>query len=736
MKTLRTTLSALLLVSAFSLVTWAQGAKSSAKPEAVAKPAAKPAAAQTASNPAIQAIEKRKPRLPEFKPQQPVRIQLENGMVIFLQEDHELPFIAGTVTIRGGAIHVPADKAGMNGLYGQVWRTGGTKDKTGDQLDDFLEARAAHVEAGGGTDSSTVSFDCLKNDFDDVFKVFVDVLKNPDFRQDKLDLAKQQASTSISRRNEDPGAIIGREIRKIGYGADNPYVRQAEYWTINAITRDDLVAFHKQTVHPNNMLLGLVGDFDAKAMEARLRQEFGGWAKGPGVPKPRVAFKDPKPNVYFIEKEDVNQSQIQLVTLGLRKDDPDYYAINVMNEAFGGGFAARLFSNVRSAKGLAYSVGGGIGTEFDRPGLFRLVVGTKSETTGKAIDALYEEIDKLHTQPITGRELDLAKANILNSFVFNFDSKSKVLDEKETYEYYGYPLDRLEKFRAGIEKVTLDDVQRVVNKYVERKKFALLVVGHAADFDKPLSRYGTVTPIDITIPTEPPGKASAADEDPVRESNAEGKTLIAKVVTASGGAELLGAIKAMQVEADTVANTPQGEITLPTLAISVYPDKSRVVMQAPFGEIVTVSTAQSAFRSMGGQTQDMPAALREESQKGNKRDLIWVTQHANDPKFLFRTGGTVKVGDADTTILDINADGVGLRWFVDGQGHVVKTAYRSVGMQGPTMRETEFSDFRATDGLTLPFKRVVRDNGQISATVTVKSVKINPEVPAGAFEKQ
>src|SRR5579872_23758 len=151
------------------------------------------------------------PPLPAFKPQQPKRIQLSNGMVIFLQEDHELPLIDGTARIRGGSVNEPKEKTGLVDIYGEVWRTGGTKSQTGDQLDDFLEIRAAKVETGGGPDSTTISFSCLKGDLDDVFKAFVDVLQNPEFRADKIDIAKKGEEDSISRRNDEIGRASCRE---------------------------------------------------------------------------------------------------------------------------------------------------------------------------------------------------------------------------------------------------------------------------------------------------------------------------------------------------------------------------------------------------------------------------------------------------------------------------------------------------------------------------------------------
>ena len=197
-----------------------------------------------------------------------------------------------------------------------------------------------------------------------------------------------------------------------------------------------------------------------------------------------------------------------MVSLGIRRDNPDYYAISVMNDLFGGGFGTRLITNIRSKQGLAYSVGGGIGSSFDHPGVFTLSMGTKSETTAKSIDALRTEIKKLIANPGTSEEVRKAKADILNSFIFRFDSKDKVMYERMAYEFYGYPADYLERYRAGIEKVTPEDVARVVKKYVEPARFATLVVGKAADFDRPLSTFGQVQTIDITIPQQPPGGTS------------------------------------------------------------------------------------------------------------------------------------------------------------------------------------------------------------------------------------
>src|SRR5271154_3737777 len=182
------------------------------------------------------------PPLAPFHPPQPKRIVLKNGLVIFLIEDHELPFISGFIEMKGGSRDEPADKAGLVSLYGQVWRTSGTAATPGDTLDDQLAAKAAHVETGGGQAATSLSWSSFSKDFDSVFGVAMDLLQHPDFQQQKLDLAKQSTASSILRRNDDASGIAQREAVEIAYGKNNPYGRESELATVAAVTLEDLRA--------------------------------------------------------------------------------------------------------------------------------------------------------------------------------------------------------------------------------------------------------------------------------------------------------------------------------------------------------------------------------------------------------------------------------------------------------------------------------------------------------------
>jgi zinc protease len=449
------------------------------------------------------------PALHEFHPQQPKRIELKNGIVLFLQEDHELPFVSGSVLIPSGARDEDPAKTGLVSLYGQAWRTSGTAKMDGDALDDLLEAKAAHIETEGGEGETSLSWDSLKGDSDQVFALAMDLLFHPKFNAEKLQLAQQQEATGIVRRNDEEAEIANREAAKLVYGANSPYTRQPELATIGAVTLDDLQAWHDRTIG-GKLIVGVSGDFDPVAMEAKLRAAFAGLPAAKALPARHDEFAGPKPGVYFIDKEDVNQSNVEIVGLGTDRHNPDAPTLAVMNEILGGGFTSRLFQKVRTELGLAYAVGGGYGMAYDHPATFRVQVMTKSATTVDATKAALAELAGLNARPFTEVELKRAKDNILNSFLFRYDTRDKVLAEQERLEFYGYPANYLETYKAGMEKVTVADLTAAAKKYIHPEKLAVLVVGNGPEIKPGLDALdlGPARPIDITIPMPgpPPGQ--------------------------------------------------------------------------------------------------------------------------------------------------------------------------------------------------------------------------------------
>lgn len=438
------------------------------------------------------------------------RFELGNGLVLQLLEDHTLPKVHGLALVRVGDRYEPADRIGLASIVGQTMRTGGTTTRSGDEINEILANVGASVETGIGESSGSASLFALKEDFPLTLEILADILRNPAFPDDKIELAKIRMRSGIARRNDDVASIANREFFNLLYGETSPYARTTEYATVDRITRDDVVAFHQQYFQPNHVSLGLWGDFESSAVRALVEELFGSWErKEVEVPPPPAVTMARNPSINLIPKDDVNQTNLRIGHLGGRRDDPDYFAMSLMSKILGGGFSSRLFKLIRSEQGLAYRVRASWGAGWDRPGAFMIVCNTKSETTLQATTEILKEIQRITEEPVSEEELQLAKDGILNSFVFNFDSAGELVRRLMTYEYYGYPEDFLEKYRNNVEQVTVEDILRAAKKHIQPDSLVLLAVGRAEDFDAPLDTLGEVQTVDITIP--PPPSATEAE---------------------------------------------------------------------------------------------------------------------------------------------------------------------------------------------------------------------------------
>ena len=672
------------------------------------------------------------PALPDFEVPEPRRVELDNGMVVMLLEDHELPLIDVIARVRTGARLEPADKVGLASLTGAVLRTGGTGSMTGDEIDDFLESRAASIETSIGTVSGSASMSCLKGDFREVLGLFGQVLRDPAFDEEKLAVAKNQANTGIARQNDQPQNIMFREFAEIVYGADSPYARSQTYTSIDSVTREDLVAWHGRFYQPNNIILGLVGDFDGDEALAMVREVFGDWPRGEAAPAPEGGYRaEPAPGVYAVQKEDMTQSNIIMGHLGIERDNADYLAVELMNEVLGGSFASRLFSNVRTKKGLAYAVSGGVRSNYDYPGQANFWMTTKTETTAAGIDALLEEVRGMTATPPDADEVEKALSGILNSFVFNSDSRRKILNQQITYEYFGYPLDWLSRYYEGIQQVTVEQVQAAAEKYLHPDKFAILVVGPAEGRDRPLNEYGEVTQVDITIPELEVQQAEATDESRERAA-----ALVAGAVQAIGGAERLASVSSVRRAGQAIASTPQGEMAIQLDELTVFPDRQRQEMTLPFGTMVSVTTAEGGFMVTPQGVQDIPESRLADARKSLRRQTVMLLRASTEPGFeaVALGAGEVEGRAVENVQVSLAGDLVTLAIAEDGQ--IVAMTYRGSGFGGgPGEVRQLFSDFREVGGLMLPHKADSTFEGNPYISFTATTVEVDGEVDEAAFEK-
>ncbi|KAA8495098.1 putative zinc protease-like protein y4wB [Porphyridium purpureum] len=424
--------------------------------------------------------------LAELKLPQYTRLELQNGLQIYLMEDHQVPLVSGSIVFHAGTRVEPMSKKGLASIYASVLRLGGSESLPGKQLDVMLEDRAASIEAGADSSSFGVSFACLREDLEVVLSLMADVLQHPALPEAEMARAQQRALGGIARRNDDPNAILSREMAKVVYGENSPYALTAEKATIRALTREDLIGYHARYMAPNNALMGIVGDFDSKALAKQLRDLYDEkqWprnerATAPEVPNALASADSQKGTISLAEKREVSQAYVRMGHLGGRLDDPDYYALDVMNSILNG-LGGRLFNEIRSKAGLAYSVSGSWYPAFDHEGVFYAGGETDAKNTGAFIRKMLDVLSALDKDPPTAQEVEDAKRSTLNSFVFNFESPADVLSRVIKYAFYNYPEDFAEQYPKRIAKVTPQDVAKVLNQRVEQDRFSFVVVGEKA----------------------------------------------------------------------------------------------------------------------------------------------------------------------------------------------------------------------------------------------------------------
>ncbi|UOO13175.1 MULTISPECIES: pitrilysin family protein [unclassified Synechocystis] len=418
------------------------------------------------------------PPLPEINLPEYERYTLPNGLVVYLMPDRRLPLVSGSVVMRAGSRWEPADQVGLAQLTGTTMRLGGTEQNSPAQLNNLLEQKAAAIETSIGTSSGSASFSSLSKDFDLVFDLFAQVLQTPAFDEAQIALAKNQLRGAIARRNDDPGDIASREFSKMLYGPTSPYARTVEYQTLANIDRQAIIDFHRRYVRPDQMILGIVGDFDSETIKQTIAERFGNWQGSGTVPQltPPSASQVNDSEVFLVNLPHVTQSNVLLGQIGGMVDSPDYAALSVMNGVLGG-FAGRLFNNIRSTQGLAYSVSGSWQAAYDYPGYFLAGGPTRTETTVQFLQSLLQEFEKLRITEVTAEELAYAKDSILNSFVFNFERPGQTLSRLMTYEYYGYPEDFIFTYQQAVMDTTVEDVQRVAAKYLQPEQMIAVIVG-------------------------------------------------------------------------------------------------------------------------------------------------------------------------------------------------------------------------------------------------------------------
>ena len=402
---------------------------------------------------------------------------LENGLTLLVRSSRALPIVTIKVVVQAGSLWEQEERAGLANLTALLL-TRGTATRTAAQIDESVDFIGASLSSSADRDLSEVDLTVLRKDLPKGLELLADVLLHPAFEKGEIARKVQELRAALQKRQEDPGEVAEEVFNELVFGR-HPYGRPLEgrETTLAAITRDEIVGFYRDHYTPERTFVTVVGDVDRSEITNQIRALLGSWPKGKGTVK-RAIEPTPLQEKIVVKKVDrsVTQANIVLGHQGIKRDNPDFYALTVMNYILGGGgFSSRLVERIREQKGWAYDVSSHFSPGLER-GSFQVVLQTKNETAGPAVQEVVRELRRIREHGVTRQELADAKAFLTGSFPLRLDTNAKLAGLISSVEYHKLGLDYADRYRTLIEGVSEEDILRVARAYLRPEGYVLVVV--------------------------------------------------------------------------------------------------------------------------------------------------------------------------------------------------------------------------------------------------------------------
>ena len=699
---------------------------------------------------------------------------LANGMQVVTVLHHEQPAVSVRLLVRAGAAQDPKAKGGVATLTAALLDQG-TSTKTAFQIADAIDSIGGAMGTGAGSDLSFVNVVVMKDSFGVAMDLLADVVRNPAFAEEEIDRQRQQAVSGLQVSQNDPDYLASVVFDRLVYGF-HPYglPNSGTAESLKTVTRQDLQEFHSRYFVPNNMILAIVGDVTGEEAFGAAERVFGKW---PRAEVPAQKLTDPPPptrRVVIIDKPDAVQTEIRVGHLGIPRKHADYMAVDLAFKILGGEGANRLHRVLRSERGLTYGASADIQT-LKQTGDFVAETDTRTDTTGEALRLIFEEYSRLRRDRVHERELADAQAYLAGNFPLTIETPDAIATQVLNAVFYELPLEEIPTYRERVQAVSPDDVQRVARTYVHPDRLAVVLVGNASGFLPQLKGLGfteyEVIPFDEVDlmaaslrreaktgagpmvfaanpgavpelkfgPTAPgrfnyvPQAAQSAQSDKTKS----GQDLIRRVVEAKGGLARLKGVKTVTAEAKTTFRMEQGPLESETKTYIVYPDKFRVDANVAGAEVVQVYNAGQAWQQDPNGVREAPEPMRQEFTASVRRDmfplLIAAAEGSLTTKLLPEEGRDGKV----LRVAEVSGEGVApVRLYIDPSYQVVRQTFSTTGPEGRAMQAEEvFSDYRAVDGIQVPFRAEVLRNGRPILERTLTQVQFNTELDPTLFSR-
>ena len=711
----------------------------------------------------------------------PYEIQtLTNGLQVVAVLHHAQPLVSMRLIVRAGTASDPKNKLGLAHLLASLLDQG-TTSKSAQQIADEIDFIGAESSAGAGTDLTYLNMVVMKDSFETGMRMLSDITRRPAFAQQELERQRQQMLSGLQVSAEDPEYIANSVFDRLVYGF-HPYGMpdSGTPETLAAISRDDLVAFHARHVAPNNAILAIVGDLTAEEAFAMAKKVFGDWEKRDVPTDTYVDPPDPTRRVIVVNKPNAVQTEVRVGHLGVPRSHPDYLAINLAIRILGGEGSNRLHQVLRTERSLTYGAQANMDA-LKVTGDFEAQTNTRSEQTGEVLRLIVDEFRRLQRERVGERELADAKAYLTGSFPLTIETPNSIAMQVVNVLFYGLPLEQLQNFRERVNAVTVDDVQRVAQKYLRPDRLSVVLVGNASAFVSQLRgvgfpSYETVELGDLDLmaatfkrsatttgrsggparigavprfPTAPANRlaytaaASPGNGGAVQQTGTAGAgepaaaaALVDRVIEAKGGLERLRGVKTIRVRQTLTTESGDRPLQLETTSYIQYPDRFRTETVVPDGVNVQVFDGKHVWaKDQRGVRETSDAVVRDASLT-LRRDPIALLVAVKSGALAARVLPDVKDAQGQMRhALEVSAPDLNpIVLFIDpASGQIARETFVS-DTPGRPIVEEDLSDYRAVDGVQIAF-HALRRSGVQAIERHVTEIKINPPLDPALFAR-
>jgi zinc protease len=670
------------------------------------------------------------PHAAEFP--KPASKKLANGLNVYVIEDHRLPLVSASMQILAGGVSTPPAQAGLAGLTAGLLRQG-TATRDAQQIARLVDGAGGSLDASAGDDVASVSMSFMKSKAALGFELMADITLHPAFAQAELERLVKNSLSGLAVSYADAEALAPLSAARAVLGT-HPYAYPDEGTpeTLRTLKREDVQAFYKKYYVPGRTWLAIAGDVTAAEGFALAEKYFGAWNGARADEAKPAAPPAPRQQVLIIDMPEAVQTQIVVAQLGVERNHPDYMALAVANQIFGGSFNSRLNMKLRANEGLTYGANSSFSAK-RLTGMFEASTFTRTEKTAEAIRMLVELLKEYRKNPATEAEFAEAKAYLLGNFGLSTETAGAVAGRVLNAAIFGLGEDYYPTYRTRLQALTREQVVGAAERFFHPEKLSIIAVGNAKEFSKDLAAFGPTRVIKSTdvdfvaddlLKAKP--KVSASPE-----GAAKARALINKAAAAMGGVEKLASVKDATLSGKLKLTMPQGSFDAETDEAVLYPDRHKLVMKLPMGVITQVYNAGEAWMAQGAQSQAMPPAYAKEMAKevpaalGGLGMLLAAATGKANVQLLDEATVLWKMGDFEAKL-----------GFDAASGRLVKLTFSTIGMSGPAEMETTFDGFTTEDGLTLPTKETSAQNGQKVGERTITARKLNSGLAVEAFQKK